>query len=38
MNAFTRYIEELQSYERVIDYLREAALTVSPVLSGCLTL
>jgi hypothetical protein len=31
MNAFTRYIEELQSYEAVIYYLREAALTVSTV-------
>jgi hypothetical protein len=38
MNAFTRYIEELQSYETVIYYLREAVLTVSTVLSGCLTL
>lgn len=31
MNAFTRYIEELQSYETVIYYLREAVLTVSMV-------
>jgi hypothetical protein len=33
MTAFTRYIEELQSYEKVLDYLREAVLTVSPVVS-----
>jgi hypothetical protein len=38
MNAFTRYIEELQSYEAVIYYIREAVLTVSTVLSGCLML
>jgi hypothetical protein len=37
MNAFTRYIEELQSYETVIYYLKEAVLTVSVVLSSCLT-
>jgi hypothetical protein len=34
MKAFTLYIEELQSYETVLHTLKEAALTVSPVLSG----